>query len=68
MALSFVIPKDKYRSHKPTSIEICEHDEEVLAKIIKSQKKKGREIQPYHFDMKRLVSFTVNASRAKTRY
>jgi ATP-dependent RNA helicase DDX56/DBP9 len=59
MALSFVIPKNKFRGHKPTSFELCENDEEVLAKITESQQSKGREVLPYNFDMKRLVSSAI---------
>ncbi|KAK6606291.1 ATP-dependent RNA helicase dbp9 [Botrytis cinerea] len=33
MALSFVIPSEQYRKHKPTSIESAKNDEKVLAKI-----------------------------------
>ncbi|KAF2087092.1 DEAD-domain-containing protein [Saccharata proteae CBS 121410] len=57
MALSFVIPKDLYRKHKPTSIDSCANDEEVLGRIVKSQGKKGNSVQPYHFDMKKLEGF-----------
>lgn len=70
MAISFVIPKDQYHKHKPTTIESCQHDEEVLAKITKSQEKKGNTVQPYHFDMKRLEGFRyrlADALRAVTR-
>ncbi|EOD49485.1 Helicase [Neofusicoccum parvum] len=70
MAISFVIPKDQYRKHKPTSIESCKRDEEVLAKITKSQEKKGNKLQPYHFDMKKLEGFRyrlADALRAVTR-
>ncbi|KAL0258287.1 ATP-dependent DNA/RNA helicase [Diplodia seriata] len=70
MAISFVIPKDQYRKHKPTSIESCKNDEEVLAKITKSQGKKGNAIQPYLFDMKKLEGFRYrlgDALRAVTR-
>ncbi|KAF2430750.1 putative ATP dependent RNA helicase [Tothia fuscella] len=57
MALSFVIPKDQYRKHKPTSVLSTEHDEEVLAKIKERQKKRGLEVLPYAFDMKKLDGF-----------
>ncbi|OCL06887.1 ATP-dependent RNA helicase DBP9 [Glonium stellatum] len=70
MALSFVIPKELYRKHKPTSFLTTEHDEEVLAKITKHQEKKGNIVQPYHFDMKRLDGFRyrlADALRAVTR-
>ena len=70
MALSFVVPKEHFRKHKPTSIASAEHDEEVLAKITKHQQKKGQEVQPYHFDMKRLDGFRyrmADALRSVTR-
>ncbi|GAB7347354.1 hypothetical protein MBLNU459_g4290t1 [Dothideomycetes sp. NU459] len=70
MALSFVVPKDLYRKHKPTTIPSAEHDEEVLAKITKHQDKKGHQVQPYHFDMKRLDGFRyrmADALRSVTR-
>ncbi|KAF2398029.1 ATP-dependent RNA helicase DBP9 [Trichodelitschia bisporula] len=57
MALSFVVPKELYRKHKPTSIPSAEHDEEVLARITRHQEKKGNEIKPYAFDMKKLDGF-----------
>ncbi|APA14500.1 hypothetical protein SS1G_06425 [Sclerotinia sclerotiorum 1980 UF-70] len=57
MALSFVIPSALYRKHKPTSIESAKDDEKVLAKIIKHQAKKGKEVKPYNFDMKQVDAF-----------
>lgn len=57
MALSFVIPADQYRKHKPTSIESAKDDEKVLAKIVKHQAKKGKEVKPYNFDMKQVDAF-----------
>ena len=57
MALSFVIPAELYRQHKPTSIESAKDDEKILAKIIKHQAKKGKEVKPYNFDMKQVDSF-----------
>lgn len=70
MALSFVVPAELYRKHKPTSIATAEHDEEVLAKIIKQQSRKGKEVKPYHFDMKQVDAFRYRMSdalRAVTR-
>ncbi|KAJ9645794.1 ATP-dependent DNA/RNA helicase [Coniosporium tulheliwenetii] len=58
-AISFIIPKDKFRKHKPTSIPSAEHDEEVLAKIIKSQEKKATKSSP--------SNSTWLASKARTR-
>lgn len=70
MALSFVVPHNLYRKHKPTSIPSAEHDEDVLAKITRQQEKKGQEVLPYHFDMKRLDGFRYrmgDALRSVTR-
>ncbi|KAH6643827.1 P-loop containing nucleoside triphosphate hydrolase protein [Boeremia exigua] len=55
-AISFIIPKDKYRKHKPTSFAACENDEEVLEKVEKHQKD-GQKLENYNFDMKRLEPF-----------
>jgi ATP-dependent RNA helicase DDX56/DBP9 len=57
MALSFVVPAELYRKHKPTSIESAKGDEKVLAKIVKHQAKKGKEVKPYNFDMKQVEAF-----------
>jgi ATP-dependent RNA helicase DDX56/DBP9 len=70
MALSFVVPKELYRKHKPTSIESTKEDESVLGKIIKHQAKKGKEVKPYNFDMKQVEAFRYrmgDALRAVTR-
>ncbi|KAM3068029.1 ATP-dependent DNA/RNA helicase [Clarireedia jacksonii] len=64
MALSFVIPADQYRKHKPTSIESTKNDEKVLAKIVKHQAKKGKEVKPYHFDMKQVDAFRYRMNDA----
>lgn len=55
-AISFIIPKDKYRKHKPTTFAACENDEEVLVKVEKNQKD-GQKVENYNFDMKRLEPF-----------
>lgn len=57
MALSFVVPAELYRKHKPTSIESAKDDEKVMAKIVKHQTKKGKEVKPYNFDMKQVEAF-----------
>ncbi|KAF2673504.1 ATP-dependent RNA helicase-like protein dbp9 [Microthyrium microscopicum] len=57
MALSFVIPANQYRKHKPTSISSTEHDEAVLTKITTAQEKRGASIEPYAFDMAKLEGF-----------
>lgn len=70
MALSFVVPTELYRKHKPTSSPTAKHDELVLAKIVKTQAKKGNEVKPYEFDMKQVDAFRYRMSdalRAVTR-
>ena len=70
MALSFVVPSGLYRKHKPTTIESAKNDEVVLAKIIKQQAKKGKEVKPYNFDMKQVEAFRYrmdDALRAVTK-
>ena len=70
MALSFVVPSDLYGKHKPTSYPTAKHDEAVLAKIVKRQAKLGREVKPYHFEMKQVDAFRyrmTDALRAVTR-
>lgn len=64
-----VIPKDKFKRHKPTSFPGCANDEEVLAKIEKHQQE-GQKIENYAFDLKRLEPFRyrfTDALRAVTR-
>ncbi|KAI1927056.1 ATP-dependent DNA/RNA helicase [Ophidiomyces ophidiicola] len=70
MALSFVVPKELYGKHKPTSYPTAKHDEAVLARIIKRQSKLGREVKPYNFDTKQIDAFRYRMSdalRAVTR-
>jgi ATP-dependent RNA helicase DDX56/DBP9 len=55
-AISFIIPKDKYRKHKPTTFAACENDEEVLVKV-ESHQQDGQKLENYNFDMKRLEPF-----------
>ncbi|KAF2439211.1 ATP-dependent RNA helicase-like protein dbp9 [Karstenula rhodostoma CBS 690.94] len=68
-AISFMIPKDQYRKHKPTTFAGAENDEEVLKKIEKHQQP-GQKIEDWSFDMKRLEPFRyrfADALRAVTR-
>src|SRR5690606_36755616 len=70
MALSFVVPKELFGKHKATTYAPCERDEEVIAKIIKSQKKKDAEVKPYVFDMTQVNAFRYrmeDALRAVTK-
>lgn len=64
MALSFVIPKDKFGKHRPTSIPSARKDERVLEKIIARQAKKGNEVKPYHFDMAQVDAFRYRMNDA----
>lgn len=64
MALSFVIPTEQYRKHKPTSIASAKHDEKVLGRIIARQAKKGKEVKPYNFDMKQVDAFRYRMNDA----
>ncbi|KZM25423.1 RNA helicase [Ascochyta rabiei] len=68
-AISFIIPKDKYRKHKPTTFAACENDEEILDKVEKHQTD-GQKLENYNFDMKRLEPFRYrfgDALRSVTR-
>lgn len=70
MALSFYVPKDLYRKHKPTSIPQCEHDEDVLAKIQIKQSEKGSEVKEWGLDWAKLDGFRyrlADALRSVTR-
>ncbi|KAF2030982.1 DEAD-domain-containing protein [Setomelanomma holmii] len=68
-AISFIIPKEKYRKHKSTTFAACENDEEVLKKVEKHQEA-GQTLENYNFDMKRLEPFRYrfgDALRSVTR-
>ena len=70
MALSFVVPADLYKTHKSTTFPTAEYDEEILKKITYYQQKKGKDVKPYHFDMKQVDAFRYrmnDALRAVTR-
>ncbi|KAJ6439861.1 ATP dependent RNA helicase (Dbp9) [Purpureocillium lavendulum] len=70
MALSFVVPKDLYRKHMPTTTATAENDEKVLGRITRQQVKKGKEIKPYNFNTKEVDAFRYrmnDALRAVTK-
>ncbi|KAF4995110.1 hypothetical protein FGRMN_5347 [Fusarium graminum] len=70
MALSFVVPKDLYRKHMPTSTPACENDEKIMARIVKQQAKRAKEVKPYNFNMKQVDPFRYrmnDALRAVTK-
>ncbi|KAL8928779.1 MAG: hypothetical protein Q9208_001557 [Pyrenodesmia sp. 3 TL-2023] len=64
MAFSFVVPSSQYMKHKPTSTPAAQHDEAVLAKIVRHQKKKGKDVKPYDFDMKQVEGFKYRVNDA----
>lgn len=57
IALSFVIPKELYGKHRPTSIKSTEKDEKVLAKITRQQLKLNRKLEPYNFNKSQMDAF-----------
>jgi ATP-dependent RNA helicase DDX56/DBP9 len=57
IALSFVIPKEFYGKHRPTTIKSSEKDEKVLAKVTKQQEKLGRKLEPYNFNKSQMEAF-----------
>ncbi|KYK56604.1 ATP-dependent RNA helicase dbp9 [Drechmeria coniospora] len=70
MALSFVVPKELYRKHMPTTTATAENDEKVLARITRQQAKKGKEITAYNFNTKQVDAFRYrmnDALRAVTK-
>lgn len=64
MALSFFVPSDQYMKHKYTSTPSAQHDETTLAKIVRHQAKKGKEVKPYEFDMKQVDAFRYRVNDA----
>ncbi|EPE07347.1 atp-dependent rna helicase dbp9 [Ophiostoma piceae UAMH 11346] len=64
MALSFVVPAEHYRKHMPTTVETAEKDEKILARIVKSQAKAGKEVKPYDFDMTQVEAFRYRMNDA----
>ncbi|OUT22091.1 hypothetical protein CAS74_003079 [Pichia kudriavzevii] len=57
MALSFVVLKDQWGTHKASSLPSAKRDERVMARIERTQKKLGYEITPYQFDKSQLDNF-----------
>ncbi|KAL9029953.1 MAG: hypothetical protein Q9196_001863 [Gyalolechia fulgens] len=64
MAISFVVPSSQYLKHKYTSTPSAQHDEVTLAKIVRHQGKKGKDIKPYEFDMKQVDAFRYRVNDA----
>lgn len=70
MALSFHVPKELYRKHKPTTIPACANDDAVLEEIIALQSKKGDEVKAWGLDWTKLDGFRyrlADALRSVTR-
>ncbi|QPG76823.1 hypothetical protein FOA43_004217 [Brettanomyces nanus] len=57
IALSFIVNNKDWGKHKASSLASARKDEKVLARIEKTQKKLGFELQPYQFDTKQLDNF-----------
>ncbi|KAI9799968.1 MAG: ATP-dependent DNA/RNA helicase [Sarcosagium campestre] len=64
MALSFAVPRDLYRKHRPTSIKSAQNDDVVLERIMSQQAKLGKEIKPYAFDMAQVEAFRYRMNDA----
>ncbi|KAK4039228.1 hypothetical protein C8A01DRAFT_16762 [Parachaetomium inaequale] len=70
IALSFVIPKEFYGKHRPTTIKSSEKDEKVLAKVTRQQEKLNRKLEPYNFNKSQMEAFRYrmnDALRAVTK-
>ncbi|KAK6442491.1 ATP-dependent DNA/RNA helicase [Oleoguttula sp. CCFEE 5521] len=70
MALSFYVPTELFRKHRPTSIPQCQYDEKVLARITAHQERHGAKLEEWQFDMDKLSGFRyrlTDALRAVTR-
>ncbi|KJX94099.1 atp-dependent rna helicase dbp9 like protein [Zymoseptoria brevis] len=70
MALSFHVPSELYRKHKPSTIPQCANDDQVLAEIISSQSQKGAEVKAWGLDWAKLDGFRyrlADALRSVTR-
>jgi ATP-dependent RNA helicase DDX56/DBP9 len=64
MALSFVIPKEKFGKHRPTSVLSAKNDERILERIIARQEKKGNQLKDYQFDMTQVDAFRYRMNDA----
>lgn len=70
MALSFVVPEKFYRKHMPTTVATAENDERTLRRIIRQQKKLGKEVKDYNFSKEQVEAFRYrmnDALRAVTK-
>ncbi|KAL8885724.1 MAG: hypothetical protein Q9215_006461 [Flavoplaca cf. flavocitrina] len=64
MSFSLVVPSGQFSKHKPTSTPSAENDEENLVKIVRHQRKKGRDVKPYEFDMRQVDAFRYRVNDA----
>ena len=64
MSFSLVVPSGQFSKHKPTSTPSAINDEENLAKIVRHQRKKGRDVKPYEFDMRQVDAFRYRVNDA----
>ena len=64
IALSLAVPSPLFGRHKPTSFPPSAHDEATLSAITTEQQKLGRELKPYHFDMKQVEGFRYRMNDA----
>ncbi|KAL8940320.1 MAG: hypothetical protein Q9216_002875 [Gyalolechia sp. 2 TL-2023] len=64
MALSFFVPSSQYMKHKYTTTPSAQHDENTLAKIVRHQGKRGKDVKPYEFDMKQVDAFRYRVNDA----
>jgi ATP-dependent RNA helicase DDX56/DBP9 len=70
MAMSLVIPQDKFGKHKATMLATSKRDDKVLAKILEDQEERGNEVKPYAFNMAQVDAFRYrmeDALRSVTR-
>ena len=64
MALSFAVPPSLHNKQKGISFPPAATDETILAQITAHQAKKGKELKPYHFDMKQVDAFRYRMNDA----
>ncbi|ORY76592.1 P-loop containing nucleoside triphosphate hydrolase protein [Protomyces lactucae-debilis] len=70
MAMSLVIPQDKFGKHKATMLATSKRDDKVLDKILEDQAERGYEVKPYAFNMAQVDAFRYrmeDALRSVTR-
>jgi ATP-dependent RNA helicase DDX56/DBP9 len=63
-ALSFIVPKELYGKHKPTTTSSNKDDEKILEHIMTRQAKKGKQVTDYNFDMNQVSAFRYRVNDA----